>query len=268
MYNHLRPSLRPVSAVTSDPIGNPMANDPDDALSVADQGDAGATILRDVPAPEEIGQRHALSTHPEWLEPIARRGGADRQREDHPVEVDGLVARHIIADRCLDDPAAAQGTTTDPGTSSAIGAMAPEPAEASETGRARWRIRKNFSVSMDTPPPTWTRGISRSSTRAAIRRHRRADMPPSGHPMRRQIRRRTSDRTKAGTDCRYPCFNTTVCSDMVMIAFCATSRASASIARWDAAVTPRAGPGHPRAWGCIRPPAWAGGRVESEPASA
>ena len=67
-----------------DPIGDPMAGDPDDAELVTDQRRAYALVGRDVPASEEIGQRHGRASHPQRLEPIGPAPVGGHAAESEP----------------------------------------------------------------------------------------------------------------------------------------------------------------------------------------
>ena len=90
-----QPQCAPGLFAHLDAVGDPLVDDPDDAVLVAHQRHAGTIRATNTPATKEIGQWHALATHPEWLEPIAGYRRADKQWERHSLEVDRLVASRL-----------------------------------------------------------------------------------------------------------------------------------------------------------------------------
>src|SRR5262249_54528896 len=70
---HPREARRPLRLIGQpDAVGDPVADDPDDAVAVADQGGSPPRVARDAAAAEEIVERHAEALHAQRREAIAR----------------------------------------------------------------------------------------------------------------------------------------------------------------------------------------------------
>ena len=95
-----RAASRPIRHL--DAIGDPVADDPDDAELVAEQGGPSPLFMSHASPAEEVIEGRAAAGHAQGLETVAGDRAADAEGRGDPVEVDGLVPRGIGLEHGLD----------------------------------------------------------------------------------------------------------------------------------------------------------------------
>ena len=106
-------------------VGDPVADHPDDAGRITEQGGASTFLGNDVPAPEEVIEGSTPVLHAQRFKSVAGDRSADTQRRDNPVKVDRLVPRGTRSSNVVIVPVP-QGTH--PGTSMGICSIRGRPA--------------------------------------------------------------------------------------------------------------------------------------------
>src|SRR5271166_6107839 len=88
--------LSPSLLAQLDAVGDPLADHPDDALGVAEQGGERSIRAGDFPAAKEVAQWRALAAHAQGLKPVARPRRPDEKWRNDPVQVDRLIAKGVF----------------------------------------------------------------------------------------------------------------------------------------------------------------------------